>query len=277
MWQIYKKYEVFTGMKKLLQAILDWFSFILGIKVEGSEIIETGTTTNIESGNTEIIVEPTTAETITEDKEEYKMIVLIDNGHASSTPGKRSPKEEGEEQFFEYEFNRDIARRLANKLSELGIKYEILVPEIDDDIALAKRAERANNFCKEYGKENCLFISIHSNAAGNGSKWMTARGWSCYTSKGETASDKYAEIFMKCAEDILVPLGQKIRKYSSNKYSWEDNFTVLVKTNCSAVLSENMFYDNKEDLKFLQSEEGREAITQIHVNAILEIEKSLGV
>jgi N-acetylmuramoyl-L-alanine amidase len=49
-----------------------------------------------------------------------------------------------------------------------------------------------------------------------------------------------------------------------------------VKTKCPAILTENLFYDNKDEVKFLQSEEGREAIAQIHVNAILKIENPDG-
>ena len=35
--------------------------------------------------------------------------------------------------------------------------------------------------------KNVCLISIHTNAAGNGRQWMTARGWCCYTSRGQTA------------------------------------------------------------------------------------------
>ena len=157
-------------------------------------------------------------------------------------------------------------------MAELGIRYEILVPEVSTDVPLSTRAERANEACKKYGAENCLLLSIHSNAAGKGDRWMIAKGWSCYTSKGETSSDAYAETFMREAEKVLIPLGRTIRKYSQKKYSWEDNFTILAKTECPAILTENLFYDNKNEAKFLQSEEGREAIAQIHINAILKIE-----
>ena len=202
----------------------------------------------------------------------YNKVILLDNGHASSTPGKRSPVLEDGRQFFEYEFNRDVVRRIADKLSALGIKYEILVPEVEKDVYLTERANRANKFVEKYGINNCLFLSIHSNAAGHGDKWMTAKGWCCYTSKGETKSDEYAEIFMREAEKVLVPEGLTIRKYSSKKYSWEDNFTVLVKTKCHAVLTESLFYDNKEEVKYLLSDAGRDKIAELHVNAILQIE-----
>lgn len=254
-------------MAEFFKKLVEWIIFLLGKKEEPVEIIDTPPADEpiTESGETEN----------TEMEEKHTIVVLIDNGHASSTPGKRSPVLSDGTQFFEYEFNRDVAHRISDKLTALGIEHYMLVPEVDTDIALSTRAQRANNICKKVGKENCLFISVHANASGNGTEWKNARGWSCYTSKGETKSDEFAEIFMKCAEELLPPLEQKVRKYSSNKYSWEDNFTVLVKTICPAVLTENLFYDNKKDLAFLQSDEGREVLAQLHVNAILEIEKSL--
>lgn len=264
-------------MKRIIDLLIKWLSFVIGWQKEDIEIEinepEVPVSAESEaSGETEYNEE--TEKPM--EKKEYRIKVLLDNGHASTTPGKRSPKEEGIAQFFEYEFNRDIVRRIAEKFDAIGIKYEILVPEVDVDVPLKTRAARANKFCDEYGTENCLFISVHSNAAGKGDKWMTAKGWCCYTSKGETASDPYAEIFMKEAEKVLLPLGKTVRKYSQKKYSWEDNFTVLTKTKCSAILTENLFYDNKEEVAFLQTEEGRNAIAQIHVNAVIEIEKNLG-
>ena len=40
------------------------------------------------------------------------MKILIDNGHGRATAGKRSPVWPDGKQLFEYEFNRDIARRV---------------------------------------------------------------------------------------------------------------------------------------------------------------------
>lgn len=49
---------------------------------------------------------------------------------------------------------------------------------------------------------------------------------------------------------------------------------MLSKTRCTAVLTENFFMDNKEDVAYLLSAEGREAIVATHVNAIIKyIEK----
>lgn len=200
----------------------------------------------------------------------YPKVILLDPGHAKSTAGKRSALLEDGSQFFEYEFNRDVVKRISTQLDRLGIKNHIIVPEVDYDVPLSTRAARANEYCNQYGKDNCILISVHSNAAGMGDKWMTAKGWSVYTTVGLTDSDKYADIVYKEAESLLVPMGFKMRPYlNKDGYrDWESGFTILVRTACPAILTENLFYDNKEECKFLMSDEGRQAIADLHINAI---------
>lgn len=201
-----------------------------------------------------------------------KFWVLLDNGHAKSTPGKRSPLFEDGKQFFEYEFARDIVKRISNELQKLNINYKIVTPEVDYDVPLTTRANRVNRYCSKLGKDNCLLISIHANAAGMGKDWMNARGWSVWTTKGKTDSDKYADIFYKEAEKLLPKYGMTLRRdLSDGDNDYESNFTILYKSKCPAILTENLFQDNKIDCEFLMSEQGREVITQIHVNAIKNI------
>ena len=45
----------------------------------------------------------------------------------------------------------------------------------------------------------------------------------------------------------------------------ESQFYILRHTNCPAVLTENLFQDNREDVEFLLSEEGKRAIVSLHV------------
>lgn len=197
--------------------------------------------------------------------------VLLDNGHASSTPGKRMKLENGRV-FYEYEFNRDIVRRIARKLDTLGIPYEILVPEVDKDIALSERAARANSFCSKYGTGNCFFISVHSNAFGDGINFTDAMGWSVWTTVGNTKSDGCATTLFEAADSILPKFGMTTRKQMSDgDPDYEENFTVIYKTWCPAVLTENMFFTNKKEVMWLMTDEGREAIADIHVEGIKRI------
>lgn len=189
------------------------------------------------------------------------MKILVDNGHGSDTPGKRSP----DWSLREYAYTREISNRVVKELKDLGYDAELLVPETND-VSLKERVDRVNQVCKEIGKKNTLLISIHNNAAGNGD-WMKARGWSCFTTKGETESDTVADYLYKAAEKIFV--GHKIRKdYSDGDADWEKGFYILRHTWCPAVLVENFFMDNKEDLKYLLSEEGKDQIVKCHVEGI---------
>ena len=194
------------------------------------------------------------------------MKILIDNGHGIDTPGKRSP--DGE--FREYRYNREIASALVAGLRERGFVASLLVPE-DTDISLGTRVRRVNKVCDEVGANNVILISIHCNAAPpDDGQWHRARGWSAYTTKGETESDKLADCLYIAAEDIFKKKGLKIRKYGTDpgQKDWEEDFYILKNTRCPAVLTENFFMDNKEDIKYMTSAEGRKSIVQAHIDGI---------
>lgn len=192
------------------------------------------------------------------------MKIFIDNGHGLMTVGKRSP----DGQFRESFYNREIARRVVSNLRDRGLDAELLVPE-DDDISLAERVRRVNAACFLLGKQNVILVSIHVNAAGNGTKWLNATGWSVYTCKGRTASDKLAECL--CESAIKNFPGRRIRTdMSDGDMDWEENFYLLRKSLCVAVLTENFFQDSLSDVQFLQSKAGKQAVVDTHVEGIVE-------
>ena len=114
-----------------------------------------------------------------------------------------------------------------------------------------------------------ILISVHVNAAGDSSQWMNATGWSCYTTPGQTESDTLANCLYEAAINNF-PGRRIITDYSDKDPDWEENFYMLRKTLCVAVLSENFFMDNKSDLEYLQSEAGKQAIIDTHVEGIIE-------
>lgn len=190
------------------------------------------------------------------------MKILIDNGHGKETPGKRSP----DGLLREYKYAREIASAIVTELRTRGIDATGLVPE-EEDIPLQERARRANEWCGRLGSENVILVSIHCNAAGNG-EWMNARGWSAYTSKGTTKADTLATMLYEAAGKNFT--NQKIRKdFSDGDPDWEESFYILKKTKCPAVLTENFFMDNKEDVSYMLSYEGRTQIVKTHVDGII--------
>lgn len=176
------------------------------------------------------------------------MKILIDAGHGIDTPGKRSP----DGAFREYLWNREIADIVLDDLGVDGYDVSLVVTETND-ISLKTRVNRVNAVCGKVGADNVILVSIHSNAAGNGKDWMDAKGWSCYTTKGVTESDRLAE----CLYDSFVGAfpDREIRKdMQDGDRDWEEDFYIIQKTKCPAVLIENFFYDNKEECHWLMQE-----------------------
>lgn len=188
------------------------------------------------------------------------MIILIDNGHGLTCPN-GSP----DRQIREYSYAREIAYLLEQALREKGITAIRLTPE-ENDIPLSIRVNRANMICKEFGTQNCCLVSIHLDAAGCDNKWHSARGFSVRVAKNASQkSKKLAKLLYEQAEALKL---QGNRSVPPEKY-WVQNLAICRDTNCAAVLTENLFQDNKEDVAFLLSEKGKDAIVQLHLNGIM--------
>ena len=206
------------------------------------------------------------------------MKILIDNGHGHNTPGKRSP----DGKFIEATYNREIAKRIVAGLQNKGYDAELLVPE-DNDVSLEERVRRVNKICLASGQScptrsgifptptvhpNVILVSVHVNAAGNGSKWMNATGWSCYTCKGQTESDRLADSLYKAAEQILKNQVIRTDYARDGDPDWEENFYILRHSLCPAVLVEQFFMDNKKDLAYLISDEGKRNLIDVIVGGV---------
>lgn len=185
------------------------------------------------------------------------MRIFIDNGHGNDTSGKRSP----DGRVMEWEYTRKIAREVASRLRTLGYDAELLVEE-EYDVPLAERVKRVNTFCVN---NEAVLVSVHLNAAGDGSRWMDGSGWEAWTSIGQTDSDLLAT----CLYNEAAKQGFKTREDETDgDPDKEGHLYILRKTTCPAVLTENLFMDNKEDVELLLSEEGFEKIVTLHVDGI---------
>ena len=195
------------------------------------------------------------------------MKVLIDNGHGVNTPGKCSP----DKRLREYAYTRDIADMVVAGLRKQGIDAERIVAE-ELDVPLSERCRRANNIYRDT-KKRAILVSIHCNAAGNGSGWMSARGWSVFVSPNASANSKrLATCLGNAAEANRVA----IRKQTPNLMYWTQSLAMCRDTNCPAVLTENLFQDNREDVEYLLSPEGKRTIAQIHIDGIMSYLKGGG-
>lgn len=197
--------------------------------------------------------------------------IILGTAHLKSTPGKCSP----DGKFREYQYSREIVAAIKANLVNLG--YNVFVDIEDDDLnvtqsrELSLRCKVVNDLCKVY--KDCIYVSIHVNAASSDGKWHTATGWEAYTTPGKTKADKLATCLYNAAKKNFKNV--KIRTdISDGDPDKEANLYVLKHTNCPAVLTENLFQDNKSDVEYLQSDKGFHEIVRIHVEGILEYIKS---
>lgn len=202
--------------------------------------------------------------------------IILGTAHLSSTPGKRSP----DGTFREYQYSRELCNLICSKLKSRG--YKCIIDYIADDMPgltssqeLVKRVGIVNNLYEQLNKQ-VIYVSIHVNAAGDSNEWKKATGWSIYTSKGVTKSDKLADCIYGRAKAILESLGKKLRTdFSDNDPDYEENFYVLKNTKCPAVLTENFFQDCKTDVAWLLTDEAKKALVDIHVEGIIDYLKSV--
>ena len=210
-------------------------------------------------------------------------IIVLGTAHRLREPGKQSP----DGRIKECVYSREIAGEIATKLIAMGYKAEVdYMPldlpksmqspsvKLERSRELAMRANYVNELCRQNGAGNVLYVSIHLNAASADDKWHTGTGWEVITSQGKTKSDYLALCLFEAARKNLK--GIKLRAdYSDGDPDKESNLYVLTNTKCPAVLTENLFQDNKNDVEYLLSEEGRHNIVRTHIEGIIEyIEKA---
>ena len=215
-----------------------------------------------------------------------RRIVILGTAHRQNVGGNCSP----DKKFYEYRFSREVCFRVKKELEAAGLTVFIDLP---DDIIhgtqldeLRKRCRIVNGLCDHYGKRNCLYLSIHVNAAGSGGQWRTAGGWSVYTCKGQTESDRLATSLYEAARISLADYAHQFevnkqqglydRKqrpfrtdYRDGDPDQEANFYVLLHTKCAAALTENLFQDNQADVAYLLSPQGLESIVRLHTRGVL--------
>ena len=200
---------------------------------------------------------------------------LLDAGHGGINPstgeyvtaGKRSPVWQkgflNMSQYYEGVGNRQIVDKIAENLDKLNIPYFKIVDSWED-MTLNERVRKANKLQVVF--KNCVYVSIHS----NGFTKESANGYSVYTSRGETKSDKIAEVFI---DNMMVNFPQrKLRKDTRDgDKDKEANFYVLKNTTCPAILIENFFMTNYFECQLLLTPEFQDKIAFCHSESIKQI------
>ena len=200
-------------------------------------------------------------------------VIFLDAGHGGIDPSGNyttAPKKMWDHKegtfhdgsiFYEGVKNREYCKLIRKACSLAGVTV-IPVYHPYKDTSLSARVNIAN----EYHKNICegIYVSEHSNAANT-----EAKGFSVWTSIGQTKSDLYADILLDFYNNSFKGYDAvRIREqeYNDGDGDYEENFKVLRETSMPAILTENLFFDNFSDATLLMSETYKMKYVSVLVN-----------
>lgn len=198
--------------------------------------------------------------------------VAIDAGHGGSDPGARGVVEEKQ-------VTAATAAALLQWLEEDSNYIPLQTRESFDATATpAQRAAAAS------AQSPQLLLSIHGNSAANGS---TAAGFECYPAVPGRTWHQESFYFAKLLAGGMQSIGARLRGRGGVRYIYylendqkqlventytqvrpERSFTLLEDVDCPAVLAEQCFVTNDEDVEHFGSEQGCKAVARIYYEAI---------
>ena len=232
------------------------------------------------------------------------LTILLDNGRGSNTIGRKSPKINFDlpddkqinttdtpkkdtsiidSVLCEYQFNRRVMGAVMPRLQALGFNAINIVPEIND-VSISGRIYRVNQQVKRNGEDNCILISIHTNMHGTG-RWLKHRGWTVVAPETKNESDKLANSLYDVAEQYFNDDTELVESFKDSKYAivnkilykevnkakgYENALAVVEGSKCPAVLIENFYLDNKDDIKYIESSDGFRRICDVIVDGVVD-------
>lgn len=198
--------------------------------------------------------------------------VAVDAGHGGSDPGARGVVEEKQ-------VTAATAAALLQWLEEDSNYIPLQTRESFD--ATATPAQRA---AEASAQSPQLLLSIHGNSAANGS---TAAGFECYPAVPGRTWHQESFYFAKLLAGGMQSIGARLRGRGGVRYIYylendqkqlventytqvrpERSFTLLEDVDCPAVLAEQCFVTNDEDVEHFGSEQGCKAVARIYYEAI---------
>lgn len=193
------------------------------------------------------------------------MLWVLDNGHGGIKDGiyltnaehKKSPIFYDGFVLYEGQWNREITKLIIDKNKTLNIIN--LVPELED-ISLNDRLNRINKLIKEHG-EDIFLISIHMN--GTDEFFTTEKSGLTTFYYRNNIGRKYAYIFQDHIGDII-----------GNRGIFEKSFKLLNKVHIPALLLECGFMNNKNDVNFLKTNEGKDKLSNAILLSMINVEKN---
>ncbi len=186
-----------------------------------------------------------------------EMIIVIDAGHGGNDPGKVSA-----DGITEKDINLEIALKLKEEFENRGVKV-ILTRDCDKCLAdpgatnkkksdMIKRMEIVND------SGAALLISIHQNSY----KDSKVRGAQTFYYGSSNESKKYAE-------DIQHMLKKEADNENNRLAKAENNYYILRKSACPAVIIECGFLSNPDETRKLTDEKYQQKLARAIADAVI--------
>ena len=171
--------------------------------------------------------------------------VVIDAGHGGKDPGAV-----GIGGVYEKDINLAVAQKVADILKSNNVPV-VLTRSTDEFVELNERAAIANR------ARAALFVSIHSDSAGNSS----AQGYTLFTRRDPPVES------VRLAKAVAFHMG---RTGAPSRGQQEQDFRVLVRTACPSTLVELGFVSNPYEAASLQRDHYQRLLATAVARGILE-------
>lgn len=173
------------------------------------------------------------------------MIVAIDAGHGSNTPGKRTP-----DGYREHLINVKCASYFDKAMKRCGIKtvkigWNDENSKDDADISLSARQKAVKN------SGATVSISFHANAHGSGSQWTTAEGVETLMHSDKLKANDSLKLANLVQTELVKGTSQKNRGVKRMNLAMCN--CVAMKTKAS-ILIEIGFMTNKREADLMKSD-----------------------
>ena len=190
-----------------------------------------------------------------------KYTVCLDPGHGVETAGKCAP----DGSYHEHEFALDLGKRIKAHLERCGVG--VAMTRTDEHCPTGKADTNDLNYRVQVSDRAGadLFVSLHSNASGDGKTWTNPTGYGIYTSAGpETAARNVAA---RKLLDRAKAAG--IGLWGAGLYH-DIDLLVTRKTKAPAVLIEHGFHTHQAETELLKSDAYRAKLAEADAKGICD-------
>ena len=192
------------------------------------------------------------------EEKDAEVIIVVDAGHGGNDPGKVSPDGKKEK-----DINLDISLKLKDELEKRGARV-ILTRDCDkcladDDAVNKKKSDMINRMEAVNNSKAALLISIHQNSFAD-TKVKGAQVF-YYGSSGESR---------RIAESIQRVIKKEVDADNNRVAKPDNNYYILRKSACPAVIVECGFLSNPEEAGKLTDEEYQQRIASAVAEAVMD-------